>query len=664
MAGYVPGGLQADLITPISEAISPTGYDDVLSIEDQGFGNIFGSPEDEAAQGKVKRMSQVLFSGDKDRMADFIFESFPEVEEIAEDENGYQYFMHPDFGRIYTERPGLDWEDLGAGLIKTGAFSAGITKNILTTMVSEGVIGAGLDLVGGGDRFTAWKQGVEDSLWGAGGHVAGKVGGRLWSQISDRQLNKAVRDFEQTFNVKVRDKQKFRDQMGTSPDLSTVTPEAAEVISRGDMPLGRGQITGTAEDIAAQQQAEAAGQLDPLMEAQEASMQRFDDGLVPREETSARIVGDIRSESADTLGEAEKRYGLVEERAREGRKGYLEPGDYSIQDSVRRAIPDTVIGHLDQYPTLRSTLNNLGKLQEKFDYIRKARELTGDVGGVDVRDVRQYIRDIDNKITEKNLGTEEGRHILALRGELNDWYNKTITEAAMFGDEEVIDALKEATGMYAEWARRFKGPEGQRDIQNIVNWAIDGSREPEEVARAIIGSTWAYKPNAVRLAKWMRDTMGTDSDSFRALGEHALNLLLTNKTGSGGLGPQALRSRLKSVIDKDGANRELFNVLLGSRQLDELGAAYRDINQLVPQGYKRTSARRSSGTAERQQMMNMLGERYGWKGRLLAKLYNFGVTRSDDRRMRGLTTPEQLGAPSSRVVGGATTAAGSNEQEN
>jgi hypothetical protein len=590
-------------------------YFGVMSIEDKGFGNLLNSQADAIT------MSRALWSGDKTKMANSVFQAFPEVQTIAEDDNGYQYFEHPQFGRIYTEKPGFDLEDLAAGTGKAALYAVAVSNGWLKTILGEGAAEAMIDLIGGqATAESVMKAGARGATWGVAGKGSERIASRGWNWLAGGKTPTEVGQmFMEKFGVFLEgdDLARVGNQLGPNPDLDAITPEAVEVIARGEMPLSTAQMTNQADDWAMHQQLAAEGKIDPLIQEQGRRMQ----SMVPepsRDVAAAGMVNDIRSQAASEKGKAQALYKQVREGADAGNRTYLDYeaiGTLGWRERVTDVIPDTVLEDIAQYPALRGAMDDFFSVVDVLD--KPGSSLVSRQGGIDTRYVRQKIRNIDNKIGKIDLGKEEGRHLVALRGAVNDWYNEAIEKGMIHGDLEMIDALTEATALYRTWARKFKGKRGQEDLAKMMEHAMKGSREPTEIAKMLMGQSAAFKGLAVRSAKYLRDTMGPESPAYKSMADYALNLLMTNTKGAQ-LGPGALLSNLATVATEKGVNRELFTVLMGQSGVDALSALHRDIRQTFPQGLERAVMRRSSGTAERKlanEGINALKRKYGtWPG--------------------------------------------------
>jgi hypothetical protein len=572
----------------------PPGYEGIVSLDTPGVAHLLPGETEEEKQARLEELTRVRWSGDSERIGLALMKAF-DADEVVQDANGYFYVETP-HGRIYAEQPGLDTEDVLRAGTKTAGYMMAGGRTIPATAAREGLVGGMYEAqTGSGPWDIAAAAATDAALGVVGGGVARGIS-KFWDAVTGGKGKKIIQDFERNFGVKVQDEDAFFRQMGDNPDFTNITPEAAEVIARGDMPLDRGQITNRADDITEVQRIESEGGLDALRDRQEL---RIESGkpVTSRGEAAADLVEDINVQAAPGRARASQLYEEVEQGALEGRRAYLNsPAFNELPGRVREAIPDTVIRDIDNYPGLKKALREIDELTD--DAIR-----VGQMGGIDARYVRQKIRNIDNQISKREGGTEEFRHLSATRRVLNDWYHDTIERAMLHGDVEMVDLLKEASTLYADWAKRFKDVRGQEDVMKWVNAALDGHMEPIEIARGLVGQTAAFKPMALRSVKFLRDSLGPESEAYKAIGRYALNLITEGPQGKQ-IGPQGLMRNLETVFSEKGGNREMFQVLLGADELANLENLYKDLRVMFPQGLKRAAARRDSGTAQR--LVNMM----------------------------------------------------------
>ena len=119
----------------------------------------------------------------------------------------------------------------------------------------------------------------------------------------------------------------------------------------------------------------------------------------------------------------------------------------------------------------------------------------------------ERFRRIMNKQIDGATGQEQTM-LISLRNDFDSWMDSAIEKAMIEGDTEVINQLKRARGLWANYRQKFgvtgSGDAGGKFIQKL----LDPRTTPEEVAKGLFGLTRIYPSNSSRVIAKLQEALG------------------------------------------------------------------------------------------------------------------------------------------------------------
>ena len=119
----------------------------------------------------------------------------------------------------------------------------------------------------------------------------------------------------------------------------------------------------------------------------------------------------------------------------------------------------------------------------------------------------ERFRRIMNKQIDGATGQEQTM-LISLRNDFDSWMDSAIEKSMVEGDTEVINQLKRARGLWANYRQKFgvtsSGDAGGKFIQKL----LDPRTTPEEVAKGLFGLTRIYPSNSSRVIAKLQEALG------------------------------------------------------------------------------------------------------------------------------------------------------------
>jgi len=169
--------------------------------------------------------------------------------------------------------------------------------------------------------------------------------------------------------------------------------------------------------------------------------------------------------------------------------------------------------------------------------------------------------------TENN---SDRAQVMAMRNAFDDYLDTALQKALFSGDDASLEALKNARGLFAEYAKKFRpqpirGKSGRvvdRDEPGqFVEKIISANPTDEQIVNAVFGASNLNKPAGVQMARRFKEILGADSEGFKAVRTAAVKRLIkTNKINGKDIisGQQTLKA-IDDALEKNGTLlKELF----------------------------------------------------------------------------------------------------------
>lgn len=558
------------------------------------------------------KIGRALWSGSEKNMENTIKEVYPGAV-IQYDKNGYQYFSHPSVGHLYTEKPGLDTEDVASGAAKLasyvlgGALSAGtklpLMGKMLSTFFAEAGVDAGVQKVGGED-IDPIRAGVS-GLAGSASEVLGPAWNTLktiWKQTKSkpaviaeaRRLGYELNDIE--INQMAR-------EVAESGD------EIADVVGRNEFGFvtTRGQRTGDFRQLAKEEKLKAKGS-GPLIAAEQQNVKAVERQV--EKQTGGRTANQSAAEAQESIVEKST------ELKKKVKNAYSELGNPEFNGEATKGLENRMRNSVKEFGEIN---DDTPAARQALSLIRKETQgaMSGkrNTSGAFIKDERGSVIGMQTKLNapvdealtprfdlehfdgvRKQLGNMYGRAkndtdramLTIMRKEYDNWADDVLEDALASGDPGVYQQLKEARALRAEYGRLFQMRGKDDDAGAMIEKMVRGDRTPEEVINLLTGANMVGKASAARMVKRYKEA-GGDVESIKRL----LFYKVATKHGQQTAGEQALVNNLREALG--GKGESLFREVYTPDELEGINRFVKALDQIVAKG----GFAKSSGTTER-----------------------------------------------------------------
>ena len=266
------------------------------------------------------------------------------------------------------------------------------------------------------------------------------------------------------------------------------------------------------------------------------------DGILTAERTAAGAVDD----AYDQVGKAELSV--------EGMKGLFR----HVKNSVRGVEFDQTL------PQTKTLLDNASKFQKLI----KGMEGKG-LRPLDIKRIEQMRKRMNTAVNAADNPADRAQ-VMAMKNAFDDYLDTAMQKALFSGDDASLEALKNARGLFAEYAKKFRpqpirGKSGRvvdRDEPGqFVEKIISANPTDEQIVNAVFGASNLNKPAGVQMARRFKEILGADSEGFKAVRTAAVKRLIkTNKINGKDIisGQQTLKA-IDDALEKNGTLlKELF----------------------------------------------------------------------------------------------------------
>lgn len=645
-----------------------------------------------------KTAAGLLASTTPEQERDIIAANYPGAEitpvQAQGDERTYYMvdYTDPDTGertRGYVNAPGLSFRDVTRTLGQGAAYGlaagrGGAGQGLARAFAGQGARAAGTSLA---LDAAAEQAGSEQGLSPTRAAVAGVTAGlfnslapraaRLWRQILGRTKYFNSRTGQLTAEGAEAARKAGLDPDEMAPALRQTfaryaedagDPEVAARLARtGEFGIRgtRGQITkdyrqlNLEERMARGLEGDATrnvmrdfrqGQTDDIARAAEGFQRQFGGGAPRgREAEAGRAIQEGLSRRAEGLmGQVDEAYEAVRAGGDAGVGARaLDTLDDSLRSfqQVREVDPSLT-------PATTRALQRLSGLRDALDD-----------GVLDYKKIETQRR-VLNQLSGASANPTDRANVNALKATLDDWLDDSIDEGLMTGNPEVIQQLKQARGLRAQYGRLFEGRRGDK-AGEIVQKITTKAETPEQAVNYLFGrGALGNKAEAAAAAKRIKEIAGPDSDEWGAMRELAWMRMTRDARGEIQSPKKIVNAFNESMTRNSSLMKELFSEPEISR-MRQFTKALEDIQ---------TDPTNPSGTAfalesALRYSLRRFGQRESFtkgnvgRGAILQALsrvpfspaQTFGRERLAERAVSNIPLPRPSTTPAGRAIGGAVT---------
>lgn len=309
------------------------------------------------------------------------------------------------------------------------------------------------------------------------------------------------------------------------------------------------------------------------------------DGIQTAERTAVGAVDDAYNQ----VGKAELSV--------EGMKGLFR----HVKNSVRGVEFDQTL------PQTKTLLDNASKFQKLI----KGMEGKG-LRPLDIKRIEQMRKRMNTAVNAADNPADKAQ-VMAMKNAFDDYLDTAMQKALFSGNDASLEALKNARGLFAEYAKKFRqqpkrGKSGRvvdRDEPGqFVEKIIDANPTDEQIINAVFSAYHINKGAGAMMARRFKEILGSDSEGFKAVRTAAVKRLIkTNKINGKDIisGQQTLKS-IDDAVEKNGT---LVKELFTKEEIGLLRRFAAQVKRTQPDLVK--SRENPSGTAQvLSKAMNML----------------------------------------------------------
>lgn len=510
-------------------------------------------------------------------------------------------------GKGYLNAPGVslrDVLDVGfqmAGFTPAGkaaGASMGLATRVGTVGAATGATQAGMDVVnqavGGTEEVRAGNINLPNvAAAAAGGGTFEMLSGPI-GRIAQRAakafrrrpvVTDAMRaEFQRAAREQGLDPAEVTDGLITSwvraADEATARPggqgtaAAAQQTDEFGIPFTRGQATGNKTQLELEDTlrevrgTRASERMEAFRQQQEGAIgtaaqniQRrlggTDDLIRSPNQAGARVQEGIQSRAAaadDAIGEAYEAVG----------DAYMSPegllGLTRHLNNVARSEGFTRSANLT--PATTEALRRVGRLNSVL------RRAGSKIKPAHLKELEKMRRELNSYVGSAANPTDR-RQMVRLKREFDNYLDSAVDRALLSGDEQALDALKEARALKADYMSKFARNDKQtisgRNVKDTAGEYMERiiAEDPtsEQVANWLFGTAKiGGRKDSAAFARRIKSAVGTDAPEWQSIRQAAFLKLVEPPKNAEAISGRQFSSRLRDAVDKEGASfmRELF----------------------------------------------------------------------------------------------------------
>ena len=259
----------------------------------------------------------------------------------------------------------------------------------------------------------------------------------------------------------------------------------------------------------------------------------------------------------------------------------------------------------------------------------------------------------------------------------DDYLDDAVQKALFAGDDQSLEALKNARGLFADYAKKFRaqptrGRSGRTvdrdEAGQFIEKIIDANPTDEQIVNAVFGASGLNKGSGAAMAKRFKSILGNDSEGWNAVRRQAFNRLIKTIKINGD-DVVSGQQTLKAIDDATKNNGSLVKEIFSKEELGLIRRLALHIKRTQPDIVK--SRENPSGTAQVAgkafgDVIKRLGNAFAFSGEPLLMATSSGVSVSkgfrNSSKAKNAIKPFELIIANPNIVGGSTGLAASQIQ--
>lgn len=271
------------------------------------------------------------------------------------------------------------------------------------------------------------------------------------------------------------------------------------------------------------------------------------------------------------------------------------------------------------------TLENTGKALADLGNMKRIMTLRDKQGkkGLPIEYIEQYRRKLNGYIKGSANNPTDERQLIIMKNAMDDYLDTAIAEGLLTGDQNTLQAMKNARGMRRQYSELFepqasKTKAGVRDRDAagiLINKMAELEPDPSEVVSALFASDNAFgKKGSAEFASRMKQALGEDSPEWQQLRQAAFlrifgldkgQLMASAKEGATYVSGQNTLKRLQDVVGGRGKN--LAKEMFSKEEIDNMIDLARHIKRTQPTPFNPSGTAGMTGF-QNQKMNGMLNK--------------------------------------------------------
>lgn len=234
--------------------------------------------------------------------------------------------------------------------------------------------------------------------------------------------------------------------------------------------------------------------------------------------------------------------------------------------NILKATRQTMRG-IEFDKTLPQTQNLLGQIKS-FESTIKTFKDKG-LRPIDIKRIEQMRKRINTAASAAD-NPSDLRQVTIMKRAFDDGIDQAIDDVLYSGDEAAISSLKQARGIFSEYAKKFRAnPTKTKSGRNIadkpgefIERVIADNPTDEQVVNALLGASNINNSSGTLMARRFKSVLGEDSEGWQAVRQEGFRRIIkTNKVnGEEIISAQQTLKAFDDAVDKSGSlMRELYS---------------------------------------------------------------------------------------------------------
>jgi hypothetical protein len=541
---------------------------------------------------------------------------------VVKDRDGLETLELPDGRRFRMNNKGVDANEVAAGVARVGSFIPaaravnavggaaraipGLSKFLPAAggtsarVAAGGVTGVGGDLaqqVAAG-RTAEDGRGIDEGqaalsgLFGAAGEFVAPVAGAIRNAFTPKAAEAEVLAIGRSLGLETLTDAQRKILAALAPQIKEGMPKEAVLAQLvTGAPIMRGQLPGRFDDASILERLKNTAGEDPagqqvraVLDSQFAGLNRARDDLLNNMSGGQGPVtaADAVTRARDAL--AQRASGL--ETGIEQAYGQLAGKSASISGDYAATLPTFVGQRLKDASVPESSILAQASTFAKSQVDKFIRNPEGKT--------LETLRREMNEIYKTAANDADRRGVTIIKKSLDEWVGEALTRGVIDGDTAVIEGLKKARDLRAQFGRMFEAKDAADKGGKWIEAALEG-KSVDELTQAVFGAGQVSPKASVQIAQRLKTTLGEDKAAWDSFRSAYLTRLTSGKDGKM-LGYQAIQANIRQFLREQ---PDLAKTILSGPEKTALNNLANAAEFLMPKG----DMARSSGSVERAMRM-------------------------------------------------------------